>query len=487
MKRHRLVVGVGLLLCVIVALVAGRPRTDLAGVAGIGPGLRDAHRCTAADVGAGGLIGLAAFVGPGGLRMICGEFTVPLDHGLFPGPRTPGSLTLPVAITDNPAPPRGDLVWLAGGPGQPGVPEAASVAGQLDPSVLRDYRLVLFSGRGTGPNALDCPELQQVMGDSDLVVPPARAVTDCAATLGAARRFYSSADTVEDLDTLRRLLGADRLTIDAASYGTYPAERYAITHPDRVSRLVLDGVVPSDGYDYLLNTTVMQAVGTVLDRVCHQTGCGTDPVADLAAVVARQHDGPRLLDAITGGAPLADVPDALHQAAGGQPAALQAILDQAALDRRTGAGELSQGLHAATECEDQPGPWGDAATDPASRAPALAGAVAATDPRAFYPFDAATATGNGIAVTCLLWPATPVPPATRAAVHATLPPVPTLLLVGSQDLETPVALARHQAGLTPRGRVVVVPAAGHVVQSAGDPPAGRQAATAFLTAPTPEW
>jgi pimeloyl-ACP methyl ester carboxylesterase len=62
------------------------------------------------------------------------------------------------------------LVFLTGGPGQPGVLFATLVASQLlDPAVLRDYRLVLIDQRGTGGGALQCPELQRL---SDAAVFP---------------------------------------------------------------------------------------------------------------------------------------------------------------------------------------------------------------------------------------------------------------------------------------------------------------------------
>ncbi|MFN2535791.1 MAG: hypothetical protein ABR528_11135 [Pseudonocardiaceae bacterium] len=72
------------------------------------------------------------------------------------GPQQPGQLSLPVAMADNVTAPRGVLVWLVGGPGAPGVGLTAVIARQFDPEVLRNYRLVLFSARGTGPGALVC-------------------------------------------------------------------------------------------------------------------------------------------------------------------------------------------------------------------------------------------------------------------------------------------------------------------------------------------
>jgi pimeloyl-ACP methyl ester carboxylesterase len=129
---------------------------------------------------------------------------------------------------------------------------------------------------------------------------------------------------------LRAALRVDTLTLDGASYGTYLAERYAIAHPDHVARLVLDSTVPHDGYDFYLNTKARQRIATVLRIACAQTQCATDPVADLAQIIAQRHNGPALMDALTGrtgGVPrLADLPTALHAAAAGQTGAPNAII-----------------------------------------------------------------------------------------------------------------------------------------------------------------
>lgn len=102
------------------------------------------------------------FRGPGGVTFSCATLTVPLDHaGLRAAPGQPGQLSLQVAMADNTTAPRGVLVWLVGGPGVPGVGLTAVIAHQFDPAVLRDYRLVLLSSRGTGAGALQCPELSR--------------------------------------------------------------------------------------------------------------------------------------------------------------------------------------------------------------------------------------------------------------------------------------------------------------------------------------
>jgi pimeloyl-ACP methyl ester carboxylesterase len=402
---------------------------------------------------------------------------------LDPSGAAPGRLSLRVAVADVAAAPRGVLLVLTGGPGEPGVPFAARLAARLGPAV-RGYRMVMFDQRGTGAGALDCPALQQQMGASDLTVPTAAAVRSCATAIGPDRRYFATADTVADIEALRAALGVSRLALDGVSYGSYVAEQFALAHPDRVSRLVLDSVVPSWNVDPL-QLAGMRETATVLRDACAAPGCGSDPAADLATVVRRYHDGPALFDtlvAMSVGAPsFPGVPAALHAAAAGQPGALRTLMARVHAADALPSGELSQGLHASTLCADMPMPWGGPGTPLADRAAALARSVARLTTAQVWPFDKATAAGNGFIQTCLYWPPVAVP-AAAAEARPRLPGVPVLLLAGGHDLSTPLAGARAQAALAPDGQLFVVPGAGHSVQyrAAGNP-AGSEVAR-FLAA-----
>ena len=61
--------------------------------------------------------------------------------------------------------------------------------------------------------------------------------------------------------------------------------------------------------------------------------------------------------------------------------------------------------------------------------------------------------------------------------------VPTLLVNGNHDLSTPLAWARQQLALTPHGKLVVVPGAGHSTQSRAVSDVGRRAVARFLLGP----
>jgi pimeloyl-ACP methyl ester carboxylesterase len=391
----------------------------------------------------------------------CATLRVPLDHT----GRVDGQLSLQVAVQSVRTAPRGDFLLLSGGPGQPGVPFAGRLSRALGPA-LHGYRFVVFDQRGTGGGALQCPALQRVMGGSDLQIPPPAAVTACAAAIGDRRQFFGTTDTVADIDALRSALGAQRLTLDGISYGSYVAERYALAHPGAVSRLILDSVVPQAGADpwELAN---IQATARVLRTVCRSQRCGYDPADDLAAVVAARHDGPALLNTLVlvsvVDPSFRGVPAALHQARQGSPAALGDLVRRYASGGGLPASELSQGLHASTLCEDLALPWGSAATPLASRPGLLARAAARLSAAQTWPFDRASAMGNGLIRTCLHWP--PEPAESRAGQQALLPRVPVLLLAGQRDLSTPVAWAREEAAHAPDGHLIVVPGRGHAIQA----------------------
>jgi pimeloyl-ACP methyl ester carboxylesterase len=408
---------------------------------------------------------------PGSAGYTCSTLTVPLDHS----GQEPGTLNLAVAAADNGDAPRGVLLVIAGGPGQAAVP----LLGRLPAIVgaeLSAYRVVVYDQRGTGAGALDCNELQLAMGTSDLTPPPPSAVTACARKLGTRRQFYGSDDVVADMESLRVALGVDQWTLDGISYGTYVGERYALVHPGRVKKLVLDSVVPHVGLSDL-GVVEFRAAARVLGTVCGP-GC----VADLADVVRTQHDGPQLLDALTFTSivdptyrSLFDVPTILADARRGRLDPLHAFVDAT---RRMGAAPgfvLDQGLHASALCADWRYPWGSSAAPLAGRAAALRRAVARLTPRQLYPFDRATASGNGFIRQCLPWTPTPATPLVTGMVR-----VPTLLVNGDHDLSTPLAWARQELKLIPNGRLVVVPGAGHSTQARALSGVGRRAVAEFL-------
>jgi pimeloyl-ACP methyl ester carboxylesterase len=459
MQRAKMV-AIGLLLVVSLAACGGHDgssgRTRRAGPP---PRLVEAHRCR----------WVSGFT--------CAWLAVPLDHASA----VQGTLRLAVGIQEVQRPVHGVLLLLTGGPGQPGVSLIPHVVSHLG-FALRGYRLVMFDQRGTGATALRCPALQAAAGSSDLTVVPAVDIASCARKIGPERRYFTTPETVADIEALRTALGVGRLTLDGVSYGSYVAERYALTHPQRVARLVLDSVVPQQGLEPLY-LAALQATARVLRSACAQQGCRWDPAHDVQVVVDRYHDGPQLLNALVAESVVVpsftEVVGPLHRAADGRPQTLDRFLAAIPRYESTPASQLSQGLHEATLCLDLAAPWNPAAPT-GQRAVGLRRILNRVPAQSLYPFNRATAYGNGLAQGCLQWP-----PTTPSVVHdgdpsGELPPVPTLLLAGQRDLSTPLAWAREEATKAPDGRLVIVSGAGHSVQTRAYSPTMRSILTHFL-------
>ena len=234
---------------------------------------------------------------------------------------------------------------------------------------------------------------------------------------------------------------------------------------------MLDSVVPSWNVDPLQLVNMRQSAAVLRD-VCAAQRCGFDPASDLATVVRRYHDGPALLDmlvALSVGDPsFPGVPAALHAAAAGHPDALTALMARVRTADAATAGELSQGLHASALCADMPMPWSGPDAPLADRPAALARAVDRLTPAQVWPFDRATAAGNGFIQTCRT-AALPRPVPRNSACRAATDSRPA---AGrrARPLD-PAGRARAQAALAPHGRLFVVPTAGHSVKNraAGDP------------------
>src|SRR5919201_1920342 len=171
-----------------------------------------------------------------GTHLTRGRVWVPID----PSGRVPGSVGLfVVRYARTPNPSGGTVMALAGGPGQSAVDLLPGFADDLAP-VLRDRALVVFDARGVGRSgALKCPSPGRDAGDAW--------VTGCANSLGPRRSFYSTANSVADIEAVRKALGIQHMALEGVSYGTYTALAYARAHPALVDRLVLDSALPADG------------------------------------------------------------------------------------------------------------------------------------------------------------------------------------------------------------------------------------------------
>jgi pimeloyl-ACP methyl ester carboxylesterase len=428
----------------------------------------------------------------------CARLNVPLDHSGV----VPGRVSLFVKRIRAPRRPRrGALFVLAGGPGQ-----SASAAfsgeslGALFPA-FRNRDLIVFDQRGTGRSGLlRCRAIERAN-----LLDAGRAAEACAEQLGARRAFYTSRDSADDIEAIRRELGVPKISLYGTSYGTKVALGYALRYPANVERLVLDSVVEAAGPNALYLDT-FAAVPRALGAIC-RSGCRAftpDALADVAALVGRMAAGPlrgRLVDrrgrrrsAAMGRSDLfavllgGDFDPAMRAAF---PGAVRAALDGDAtpllrLRRRAFAldGEpppprlLSTALYAATTCEETPFPWARATPpDPAERVRQATLVAGGAPDAAFFPFDRDTAIHNDLVALCGRWPAAPVDPVFGPG---PFPDVPVLLLEGEDDLRTPVENAQRVAAQFPHSALVVAPATGHSALGADPGGCTRRAFARFF-------
>ncbi len=200
---------------------------------------------------------LAAGAGPAPCRLqgvaheaLCGSLSRALDAARPQGVHIElHYAVLPALARHKKADP---VFFLAGGPGQSAIALAGPVSRML--ARLGQRRdVVLVDQRGTGRSApLDCGEQAaslplRELSDAQAQVQRAR---DCLRRLQALPhgdlRHYTTTLAVADLDAVRQALGAERINLVAASYGTRAALEYLRLHPQRVRRVVLDGVAPAD-------------------------------------------------------------------------------------------------------------------------------------------------------------------------------------------------------------------------------------------------
>jgi pimeloyl-ACP methyl ester carboxylesterase len=428
----------------------------------------------------------------------CARVHVPLDRT----GSVPGRISLFVKrLRAQQRPISGATFLLAGGPGQSaGEAFAGDGLGGLFPAFAhRD--LIVFDQRGTGRSGLlRCRALE---ASNMLDAGPQAAA--CASRLGARRAFYTTRDSVEDIEAIRSRLGVARITLVGVSYGTKVAVAYALRHPGEVERLVLDSVVEPGGPDPLYRDS-FAAVPRVLRALCDGRcrAFTRDPVADLERLVARLARGPlhgRLIDhrgrprraTLDRGELLAILlagdfdptlravfPAAVHAAAAGDAAPLLRLKRRALLvDARPPPPSLvSSALFAATTCEESAFPWArDAPPDPAERHRQAAAAAALVPEAEFRPFDRATALESDLLSLCDRWPAAAAAPSPAPGPP---PDVPVLLLAGEDDLRTPAENARRVAALFAHPRVVVAPATGHSVLGSDESGCARTAFRRFF-------
>jgi pimeloyl-ACP methyl ester carboxylesterase len=420
---------------------------------------------------------------------------VPLDRT----GKLPGTIALSVERRKaGPAQSGSAVVALAGGPGQAALPLAGFIAEAIAPA-LSGRDLIVFDQRGTGSSGpLHCAAIEG--GGSGTSQIPL-----CATQLGPSRADYTTAESVEDIEAIRKATGYEKLVLYGTSYGTLVALQYAERYPKHVEALVLDSTETPTGPEPFYIPT-FQAMRTALAELCAHHACpgSPSPVAELAKVVARTEADPPAATVVDGrgkrhhlrideaqifglllGGDLnpilrAGMPAAIHAAYHRDLGPLAQLLLLAGTGPSGGSDEgIDEALFLTTSCEETRFPWSRAA--PAAtrvvEAEAALNALTASD---FYPFGAESSLFDGLFGVCVGWPdASPAP-----AEPTPLPDVPTLIFSGGQDLRTPRSNALAVAKLIPDAQVLAVPFTGHSVIGADPTTCSKDALQAFFTTGT---
>ncbi|MEP6939956.1 MAG: alpha/beta hydrolase [Rudaea sp.] len=189
----------------------------------------------------------------------CAPFAVPENRGIAAGRRI--DLKLAIIKSDAERADTDIVVYLAGGPGQSAVETYPQLAGALA-TLRKHHHILLLDQRGTGlSHPLDCKD--ESLADKQPDAPDADAVD--ASSAFDAKKFadetarclrevaktsdptqYTTTIAAEDLEDLRKSIGAPQFDLVGVSYGTRMAQQYLMRHPGGVRSVVLDSVAPNE-------------------------------------------------------------------------------------------------------------------------------------------------------------------------------------------------------------------------------------------------
>ncbi len=194
--------------------------------------------------------------------------------------------------------------------------------------VLASRPIVTVDRRGIGMSgALNCRDLydrqemqeqaQFQAGDdqvANLAAVTVTATTSCTDTIAPGDSAYDNARAAEDIERLRSLWDVPGLALLGIGNGAQVALAYSGSHPDKVSRLVLDSPLPlAIGAEAAAEQRVQgqQAALDAFATQCAATNCplGPDPKAAVDALLSAARDGRG-----PGGAAVSDLADAISTA-----------------------------------------------------------------------------------------------------------------------------------------------------------------------------
>ncbi|KAI0369639.1 alpha/beta-hydrolase [Pilatotrama ljubarskyi] len=241
----------------------------------------------------------------------CARLLLPLDYDIPDGPTTAIALRMiPAANRENHL---GTLLVNPGGPGGSGTDFIARRGEQVSRIVGDSFDVLGFDPRGIGastPSARcfetdsqrklwNLQEDGRLLNLTDGSVEMYRArerlvAARCEEKIGGEdgiARFSGTPSVARDMLEITRQLGQEKLQYWGFSYGTVLGQYFAAMYPDKVGRLIIDGVF--DAYSYRANiwdTSLVDTdavIGSFFD-FCHQAGPDKCPLWNSSASKIRE-------------------------------------------------------------------------------------------------------------------------------------------------------------------------------------------------------
>lgn len=148
--------------------------------------------------------------------------------------------------------PSAPIVYLAGGPGGSGIGTARGTRFPLFMAMREIGDVIAFDQRGTGmskPNLL-CNETVEYAPDKvpnsdeiiELYKKQSRACAESFRKQGIDLAGYNTNESADDLEDLRKAIGAEKISLWAISYGTHLSLATLKRHEKNIHRVILAGV-----------------------------------------------------------------------------------------------------------------------------------------------------------------------------------------------------------------------------------------------------
>jgi pimeloyl-ACP methyl ester carboxylesterase len=404
---------------------------------------------------------------------------------------------LPVVILHSRAPgaPRDAVLFMTGGPGLSSV-SGAPTSREVIFTENRDYVVLEQRGAPNADPALMCPEMAAPQSEiaagrlkgalaAKALATAARSCRNRLVSEGADLTGYTSAETAADIEDLRKVLGYEQWDLYGISYSTRVMLTVARDYPNSVRSMVLDSVLPLEvNFEEASAANMIRALNVVFDRCAVSPGCahsygdvrkkfyelvGHADRTPLSLPITAQEAGgkpPRIAGAEVANAvysalhdltAIPDLPRIISEASGGDYRLLTGLVR-----KNLGASRYAWGLRYSVWCSEEfPFEDRNAIAAQVSLAQGLGGLNLGTLPPEV----------------CDAWQ---VPPAPAKENQPVVSSVPTLIMAGEFDPDTPPAWGQQLVGPLSRAYFVELRGRSHV---AGYYRCGQQVEAEFVRHP----